>query len=129
MALLLKNAHVVDPSVELDGVVDVLIDGDKIAEVGENLAVEGAGSETFRQVPRPRLRWICTFTFASPATRSKRTSRAVPAQLPRAALPACAPCPTRSVTDNGTVVEFVKSRACRGRSLPRLSVGLHDPRS
>ena len=33
MALLLKNAHVVDPSVELDGVVDVLIDGDKIAEV------------------------------------------------------------------------------------------------
>ena len=37
MALLLKNAHVVDPSVELDGVVDVLIDGDKIAEVGENL--------------------------------------------------------------------------------------------
>ena len=42
MALLLKNAHVVDPSVELDGVVDVLIDGDKIAEVGENLAVEGA---------------------------------------------------------------------------------------
>ena len=42
MALLLKNAHVVDPSVELDGVVDVLIDGDKIAEVGENLAAEGA---------------------------------------------------------------------------------------
>ena len=42
MALLLKNAHVVDPSVELDGVVDVLIDSDKIAEVGENLAVEGA---------------------------------------------------------------------------------------
>lgn len=42
MVLLLKNAHVVDPSVELDGVVDVLIDGDKIAEVGENLAAEGA---------------------------------------------------------------------------------------
>ena len=42
MALLLKNAHVVDPSVELDGIVDVLIDGDKIAEVGENLAAEGA---------------------------------------------------------------------------------------
>ena len=39
MALLLKNAHVVDPSVELDGVVDVLIDGDKIAEVGEEAAL------------------------------------------------------------------------------------------
>ena len=42
MALLLKNAHVVDPSVELDGVVDVLIEGDKIARVAENIEVEGA---------------------------------------------------------------------------------------
>ena len=42
MALILKNAHVVDPSVELDGVVDVLIEGDKIARVAENIEVEGA---------------------------------------------------------------------------------------
>lgn len=42
MALILKNAHVVDPSVELDGVVDVLIEGDKIAHVAENIEVEGA---------------------------------------------------------------------------------------
>ncbi|MCF2620907.1 dihydroorotase [Collinsella tanakaei] len=42
MALLLKNAHVVDPSVELDGIRDVLIDGDRIAEVGENLSADGA---------------------------------------------------------------------------------------
>ena len=41
-ALSLKNAHVVDPSVELDGVVDVLIEGDKIARVAENIEVEGA---------------------------------------------------------------------------------------
>ena len=42
MALLLKNAHVVDPSVELDGRVDVLVEDDKIAAVGENLSHEGA---------------------------------------------------------------------------------------
>lgn len=42
MALILKNAHVVDPSVELDGVVDVLIEGDKIVRVAENIEVEGA---------------------------------------------------------------------------------------
>lgn len=42
MALILKNAHVVDPSVELDGVVDVLIEGDKIARVAEGIDVEGA---------------------------------------------------------------------------------------
>ncbi|OUO57752.1 dihydroorotase [Collinsella sp. An271] len=42
MALLLKNAHIVDPSVNLDGVADVAIEGDRITAVGENLAVEGA---------------------------------------------------------------------------------------
>ena len=40
--MLLKNAHVGDPSVERDGVVDVLIEGDKIARVAENIEVEGA---------------------------------------------------------------------------------------
>ena len=43
MAFLLKGAHVVDPQVGLDGVCDVLIDGEKIAAVGEGLAApEGA---------------------------------------------------------------------------------------
>ena len=41
MAFLLKSAHVVDPVAGIDGVVDVKIDGDKIAEVGENLSAEG----------------------------------------------------------------------------------------
>lgn len=38
MAYLLKGAHVVDPQVGLDDVRDVLIDGEKIAAVGEDLA-------------------------------------------------------------------------------------------
>ena len=42
MALILKNAHVVDPSVELDGVMDVLIEDGKIARVAEGIEVEGA---------------------------------------------------------------------------------------
>lgn len=42
MALLLKNAHIVDPAVELDGVADVLIEDGKIAAVGEGLAAEGS---------------------------------------------------------------------------------------
>ena len=37
MAFLLRGAHVVDSQVGLDGVADVLIDGDKIAEVGQCL--------------------------------------------------------------------------------------------
>lgn len=42
MALILKNAHVVDPSVELDGVCDVLIEDGRIARVAEGIEVEGA---------------------------------------------------------------------------------------
>ena len=37
MAYLLRGAHVVDPQVGLDDVRDVLIDGEKIACVGEGL--------------------------------------------------------------------------------------------
>ena len=42
MALILKNAHVVDPSVGLDGIMDVLIEDGKIARVGEGIEAEGA---------------------------------------------------------------------------------------
>ena len=37
MAYLLRGAHVVDPQLDLDGTCDVLIDGTRIAEVGEGL--------------------------------------------------------------------------------------------
>jgi dihydroorotase len=43
MAFLLKGAHVVDPQANLDGVMDVLLDGEKIAQVAESIeAPEGA---------------------------------------------------------------------------------------
>lgn len=42
MAYLLKNARVIDPQVSLDQVVDVLIEDDKISQVGEGLTCEGA---------------------------------------------------------------------------------------
>ena len=43
MAFLLKGAHAVDPQIGLDEVVDVLLDGKEIVEVGHDLeAPEGA---------------------------------------------------------------------------------------
>ena len=42
MAFLLKSAHVVDPSANLDGVMDVLVEGERIAQVSESIeAPEG----------------------------------------------------------------------------------------
>lgn len=42
MALLLKNARCIDPSVSLDEVCDIYISEGKIVEVGQNLAVEAS---------------------------------------------------------------------------------------
>ena len=42
MAYLIKGAHVVDPQLGLDEVLDVLIEGDKIAQTGHDLTGDGA---------------------------------------------------------------------------------------
>src|SRR5262245_25214330 len=42
MKRILKGGRVVDPANGIDGVFDVLIDGDRIAEVGANLKADGA---------------------------------------------------------------------------------------
>ena len=42
MKQLLKGGHVVDPVNGIDGVCDVLIDGDRIGQVGRDLPVDGA---------------------------------------------------------------------------------------
>jgi len=42
MAFLVKGAHVVDPQIGVDDVLDVLIEGTKIAQVGKNLAADDA---------------------------------------------------------------------------------------
>ena len=42
MAYLIRGVHAVDPQVGIDDVVDVLIEGKRIAEVGQDLSADGA---------------------------------------------------------------------------------------
>lgn len=44
--VLIRNAHVIDPSQKLDGVADVFVKDGKIAEIGANLAPSGEINET-----------------------------------------------------------------------------------
>ena len=112
MALLLKNAHVVDPSVELDGVVDVLIDGDKIAEVGENLAVEGAEVRDLSgKYLVPGLVDMHVHLREPGYEVKEDIESGTRAAAKGGFTGVCAMPNTDPVTDNGTVVEFVKSRA------------------
>ena len=108
MALLLKNAHVVDPSVELDGVVDVLIDGDKIAEVGENLAVEGAGVRDLSgKYLVPGLVDMHVH-LREPGYEVKEDIESGTRAAAKGGFTGVCSMPnTDPVTDNGTVVEFV----------------------
>ena len=40
--ILLKNGHVVDPAQNLNGVADILIEGEQIRQIGQNLSADGA---------------------------------------------------------------------------------------
>ena len=130
MALLLKNAHVVDPSVELDGVVDVLIDGDKIAEVGENLAVEGAEVRDLSgKYLVPGLVDMHVHLREPGYEVKEDIESGTRAAAKGGFTGVCAMPNTDPVTDNGTVVEFVKSRAAEVGHCRVYPVGRHDPRS
>jgi dihydroorotase len=40
MALLIKNGRVVDPSSDIDDLLDVLVENGKIKEIGKNLKID-----------------------------------------------------------------------------------------
>ena len=45
MTMLLKGGRVIDPSQKIDDILDVLIEGGKIAAVGRNLVDDGKGKK------------------------------------------------------------------------------------
>ena len=55
MKRLLKGGRVVDPANGRDGVFDILIEGDRIARIGENLTVED-GTVVVERAPRAEIR-------------------------------------------------------------------------
>ena len=112
MALLLKNAHVVDPSVELDGIVDVLIENDRIARVGEGLAAEGAEVvDLSGKYLVPGLVDMHVH-LREPGFESKGDIESETAAAAKGGFTGVCSMPnTDPVTDNGVVVEYVKSVA------------------
>ena len=112
MALLLKNAHGVDPAVELDGIVDVLIENDRIARVGEGLAAEGAEVvDLSGKYLVPGLVDMHVH-LREPGFESKGDIESETAAAAKGGFTGVCSMPnTDPVTDNGVVVEYVKSVA------------------
>lgn len=114
MALLLKNAHVVDPSVELDGIVDVLIDGERIARVGENL--DAADAEVVDLSGKYLVPGLVDMHvhLREPGFEHKGTIESETRAAARGGFTGVCSMPnTDPVTDNGVAIEYVKSVAAR----------------
>ena len=112
MAYLLKGAHIVDPQVGIDGVADVLVDGDKIAQVGENL--EAAGAEVIDLAGSYLVPGLVDMHvhLRDPGYEYKGDIETETRAAAKGGFTGvCAMPNTNPVTDSGAVVTYVKSRA------------------
>ena len=116
MALLLKNAHIVDPAVGLDGIADVLVDGDRIARVGENLSCDGA--EVIDLTGKYLVPGLVDMHvhLRDPGLEHKGDIESETRSAAKGGFTGVCSMPnTKPVTDNGVVVEYIRSvAAARG---------------
>lgn len=115
MALLIKNAHLVDPAVGLDGVGDVKIaDDGTIAEVGRDLPVEGCEIRDLTgRVLVPGL-VDCHVHLREPGLEHKETIfTGTLAAAYGGFTDICSMPNTIPETDNADVIEFVKAQAAK----------------
>lgn len=114
MAYLLKNARLVDPQVVLDKVADVLVEGDRIAEVGESLtAPEAQALDLAGKVLVPGLVDVHVH-FRDPGFEQKEDI----ASGSRAAVhggftDVCTMPNTKPETDNADVVDYILQKAAK----------------
>jgi dihydroorotase len=113
MKRLLKGGRVVDPANGIDGVHDVLIDGDRIARIGRDLPVDGA---TIVEIPRDLV--VCPglidmhVHLREPGQEHKETVATGTAAAVAGGFTAVACMPnTHPVNDNANVTSFILAKA------------------
>ena len=112
MAMLLKNARVIDPQVELDCVCDVLVEDGKIAQVGEGIAAEGAEVKDLTgKVLVPGLIDMHVHLREPGYEFKEDIASGTRAAAHGGFTGVCSMPNTDPVADDGAVIEYVKSRA------------------
>ncbi|MBM6779136.1 dihydroorotase [Collinsella tanakaei] len=112
MALLLKNAHIVDPAAGIDGVADVLIDGERIAQVGEG--IDAAGAEVIDLTGKYLVPGLVDMHvhLREPGYEHKEDIESGTRAAAHGGFTGVCSMPnTDPVTDNGVTIEYVKSVA------------------
>ena len=127
MKRLLKGGRVVDPANGKDGIFDVLIDGDRIAEVGTNLKADGA---EIVEVPNGFI--VCPgfidmhVHLREPGQEHKETIATGVASAVAGGFTAVACMPNTSpINDNAGVTSFILARA---REVRRGGLGENERR-
>lgn len=112
MALLLKNAQVVDPQVGLNEVVDVLVEDGKIAQVGAGIVAEGADERDLSgKVLMPGLVDVHVH-LRDPGLELKEDIESGTRAAAHGGFTAVCSMPnTKPTTDNALAVEYIKSCA------------------
>ncbi len=112
MALLLKNAHIVDPAAGIDGVADVLIDGERIAQVGEG--IDASGAEVIDLTGKYLVPGLVDMHvhLREPGYEHKEDIESGTRAAAHGGFTGVCSMPnTDPVTDNGVTIEYVKSVA------------------
>src|SRR5687768_13669784 len=117
MKRLLKGGRVIDPVNGIDGVHDVLIDGDRIAQVGRDLAADGA---SVIEIPRGLV--VCPgfidmhVHLREPGQEHKETVESGTASAVAGGFTAVACMPnTTPVNDDANVTAYILSKAAAAK--------------
>lgn len=112
MALLLKNARVIDPACGLDKVADIIIRDGKIVEVGSNLAIEkGVERDLSGKIVVPGLVDMHVHLREPGYEQKEDIASGTRAAAHGGFTAVCCMPNTKPVTDTATAVEFIKARA------------------
>ena len=123
MAFLLKNAHVVDPVAGLDGVMDVALEGEKITAVGEGLEAP-ADAEVADLTGKYLVPGLVDMHvhLRDPGQEYKEDIESGTRAAAKGGFTGVCSMPnTDPCTDNGIVVQYIKTRAAdvgHGRVYP-----------
>ena len=112
MALMLKNARLIDPQIGLDEVADILIRDGKIVEVGHDLAMEkGVERDLAGKIVTPGLVDMHVH-FRDPGQEQKEDIASGSRAAAHGGFTAVCTMPNTSpVVDDAVAVEYVKARA------------------
>lgn len=112
MALLLKNARVIDPASGLDKTADIVVRDGKIVEVGENLSIEkGVERDLSGKIVVPGLVDIHVHLREPGFEQKEDIASGTRAAAHGGFTAVCCMPNTKPIIDNAQVVEFVRSRA------------------